>query len=215
MGLIARPTKTGGTTTYTAEVAAGQTVIRAAEVDADLNTIYALVNGNLEDANLADDISGTKLADLSVPYTKLGDLSIPTGKLEVHASSPQIAIASPTTGLAFSTVETTIVTLPAITTRGGRVRLSGVWGVRVAFSTTAGGTVILRIKRNGSVLITVEIGVEAGAVPQSIPLPAPAYTDTPAAGTWTYTITGQTDSASIELHTGAGNTGQVSVEEAA
>jgi hypothetical protein len=52
MGTILRPLKAGGNRRYTDEVAAGHTDIIDTEIDGDLDTVYTLVNGNLEDANI-------------------------------------------------------------------------------------------------------------------------------------------------------------------
>jgi hypothetical protein len=48
-----RPLKTAGTTQYQTEVAAGVLDIIDGEVDADLDTLYNLCNGHLDNANIA------------------------------------------------------------------------------------------------------------------------------------------------------------------
>jgi hypothetical protein len=63
MGLIVRPPKTGGSSKYQTEVAAGALAILDTEVDQDLDTIYNLVNGNISN----DNVSGTAAID----YAKL------------------------------------------------------------------------------------------------------------------------------------------------
>lgn len=81
MAVITRPTKTGGNTTYVAEVAAGQTKIKAVEVDGDLNLLYATIN-NLDGGNIADgSINTADLTDLAVTTAKLGALAVTTAKL--------------------------------------------------------------------------------------------------------------------------------------
>jgi hypothetical protein len=82
MALIVRPTKTGGNTQYTQEVAAGFKIIRAAEVDADLNLLYQTVNGGLDGANLVDGSVGTaELAANSVTTDKIAPGAVGTSDL--------------------------------------------------------------------------------------------------------------------------------------
>jgi hypothetical protein len=83
MALIVRPTKTGGNTQYTQEVAAGFKIIRAAEVDADLNLLYQTVNGGLDGANLVDGSVGTaELAANSVTTDKIAPGAVGTTDLQ-------------------------------------------------------------------------------------------------------------------------------------
>lgn len=228
MGTVSRPIKTAGTTTYVAEKAIlGATAyIRAAEVDADLTTLYTLVNGNLDDDNLADGISGTKLADLSIPFTKLGDASIPTTKLVVGASTANRVTAQPVSGQNANTVEQTVLTLPSLTTRGGRVLVIGHWGaylglglLSVASQNT--GTLTLRIKRAGSTIYTVEQYIEAPGPHTAltnymrVPIPFPQFMDVPAAGSHVYTITAQTTASYCQFQLPVSNQGQAWAEEAA
>jgi len=53
MGLVARPPKAAGTSQYQTEFAAGAIGIQDTEVDADFETLYRLVNGNLDTSNLS------------------------------------------------------------------------------------------------------------------------------------------------------------------
>jgi hypothetical protein len=77
MSRIVRPPKTAGTNQYQNEVAAGAIDILDTEVDSDFNTIYTLVNGNLDD----DNISGSPKR---IAYAKL-DL---TGKIQGSDIAP-------------------------------------------------------------------------------------------------------------------------------
>lgn len=53
MGLIARPLKQGGFTTYAAKVAAGFKKILSAELDADIQAVITVCNGLLDAQNIA------------------------------------------------------------------------------------------------------------------------------------------------------------------
>lgn len=79
-GLVSRPTKTCGTTTYDAEVAAGCTTIKSNEVDADLNAIITGGVNNIETAN--------------VNAAGLGTAAIANGAI----TSPKIAVGGVTSG---------------------------------------------------------------------------------------------------------------------
>lgn len=69
-----------GTVSRTYDFTAGTTAV-ADEVDTDLNTLYTLVNGNLDDDNLADSaVTTAKINNQAVDSNKLGNDSI----LEVH-----------------------------------------------------------------------------------------------------------------------------------
>lgn len=65
------------------------TVADAEQVDTDLNKVYTLVNGNLDNANIAASagIDGTKLADNTVPGTKILDDAITAAKLSDSAAT--------------------------------------------------------------------------------------------------------------------------------
>ena len=81
MGLIVRPTKLGGGS----DVVAGNDVL-ASEWNGDMNTIYTLVNGNLENINIkaGAGIEGSKLADApnGVSAAKLNTDAVETAKIK-------------------------------------------------------------------------------------------------------------------------------------
>jgi len=92
MGVIQRPAKEGNATTYQGKVAQGFTKILAAEVDADLDRIYAAWNGGADAVNIGQDaITSDKIApgavgtrelqDGGVKTVDLGDLQVTTIKL--------------------------------------------------------------------------------------------------------------------------------------
>ena len=83
MGLVPRSIKQGGTSNYTDSVAQGLLDILDVEIDRDFNDLYTLVNGGLDNANIAD--------NAAIDYSKLnlhgriqpGDLAgpLPPGSL--------------------------------------------------------------------------------------------------------------------------------------
>lgn len=195
MGLILRPVKQFGFREYTDDFAAAPInptpppthlyVIQTAEVDGDFDTIYTLVNGSLDDANIAvgANINGAKLAALSVTGTQIANLTVTTGKLAVTSSTPNAVSVA---GLVVSiTTEADVAVLAPITTRGGNVLLTG----NVAMVCLAGGgsAVTLRVYRDGSIINTTKHTI-AGTVP----VPCPAHVDlAPGAGAHTYKFTAE------------------------
>jgi hypothetical protein len=81
MATLERPLKEGSVRTYQAKVGLGFLDILAAEVDADLDTIYAAWNGGLADgsvtgAKLATGAVGTRELATNLPSTFLADDSV-------------------------------------------------------------------------------------------------------------------------------------------
>src|SRR6516162_6682622 len=72
MALIQRPAKQGGSTEYQGKVAQGYTKILSAEMDADLDTIYAAWNGGADTVNLVDNaVTSAKIAPGAVGSREL------------------------------------------------------------------------------------------------------------------------------------------------
>src|SRR5574341_1230323 len=189
MALIQRPTKTGGNTEYTAEVAAGFRKIKASEVDGDFDTIYNEFNGGIDQANIADQGVGT---------AELTNEAVTTDKIDTGAT--QRGLVASSTNLALSTittVETDIVVCPSITTRGGPVESCGVMGIRG--SAGGGGTIIFRLKQGVTIIVQWEADVAAGADYTAF-VPLTCISTAPAAGSYVYKVTGQcTGDASISV----------------
>jgi hypothetical protein len=219
--LIQRPVKQFGFRTYTADFAAAPLnptppptnlyEIQTAEVDGDLDLIYALVNGGLQNDNLAPDaaIAYSKLnltgqivnADVSptaaIDGSKLADVSVPTEKLVVGAATPAKMMAVVTPNLTAQT-NTDICTLPAITTRGGSVMIggqAGIFGELLANNTPVVAT--LTVFRDATPIfscaykLVLETGGSTGAF---IPIPTPFVIDTVGAGTYVYKLNVTVDS---------------------
>lgn len=208
MALVSRPTKTAGNTTYVAEVAAGATTIKASEVDADFNAIITGGVNNIETANInAAGLAAAALAANAVTTVKIADLNVTTGKLAVGASVNALQTAAVTTGLSFDTVETTVLTLPAITTRGGRVIIIGSGAFAAENGAGTQATITIRIKRGGVTQHTITYTLIGGSASHKVPIPPPFFTEAPAAGTYTYTITMQTNDANLDISTPGSNAG--------
>lgn len=87
----------------------------ASEVEAEFNKVFNVINGNLDNANIASDadIAGSKLADNGVANAKLTDDTITTAKMA--ASAVPKAYVSSATGATEMTSSATMVDVPGIT----------------------------------------------------------------------------------------------------
>jgi len=93
MAVIQRPAKQGNATTYQGKVAQGYTGILAAEVDADLDTIYAAWNGGVDTVNIAaGSITADKIAPNQIGTRELADLGIATGDIgNLQVTTPKLS----------------------------------------------------------------------------------------------------------------------------
>src|SRR5688572_15655226 len=183
-GDVTRPTKTCGTTTYVAERAALCTTIKSAEVDADLQAIINSVN-DIETANIAAAGLGTNA---------YANQSVTAGKLAIGAAVNSGTTASVTDGLNITTTtETTLLTFGAITTRGGRVLITGSWAVQLNMRVgPASQTVTIRLKMDGGTiytLVTTPTNADTGFANLTHDVPFPTFSHVPVAGAHTYTVT--------------------------
>lgn len=205
-GLVTRPNKTCGTNSYTTEVSAGCTTIKSTEVDADLNAILTGGVNNIETANInAAGLGTAAYANGSVTSAKLA------------AGSSINTFASGSIGpLGITTVETTISSMGAITTRGGRVIVNCGWAASVQVAAGLVGTVTLKYKVDG-VLVAgnqLDIPVNNGTANTiDTTLSAPSFSSVPSPGSHTFTITGQTTNAGIQIITFGTNEGSCFVTE--
>jgi Collagen triple helix repeat (20 copies) len=146
-------------------------------------------------------------------FSHLLNLRQPSGGRSGVVSQQNAAV---TTGLSFSTVETTVCTLPAITTVGGTVQIVGFWAASIqgAGGTPAQTTIAIRLKRDGILLGAILPTLGAAVTTTSSTVPPPVvFVDTPAAGTYVYTITVQAGTANVLITTPATFAGQFWVME--
>lgn len=224
-GLINRSTKAGSTTSFATSNSLGNT-LAVADLDTDLDTVYSLVNGSLDANNLtADSVGASELADNAVASANIIDGAIVNAdinasaaiagtKLAVGAGTITFQSASAQTSLSFSNVETTMATV-SITTRGGRVIFGGTIAAIVSFLVADdNANLTIRFKRDGvtqKTMVFPAIRSHDGGLLDAFPFPIPAssFTDAPTAGTYTYTITGQTADANSFIATSSSNAGEV------
>lgn len=229
--LIQRPVKQFGFRTYTADFAAAPVnptpppsnlyEIQTAEVDGDLDTIYALINGGLQNDNIAAgaNIDGSKInvttfADNSIPGAKLIDESVTLAKLAPGAAvrgAVDAVFVSPFA--ANNAVELAFLTLPAITTSGGLVMLAGTGGLDVNIFGATGGIVTIKLFRDATLLETLDVTVAASGAGGTYPFPTPTFFDMPVAGTYVYKLTAVTNAAAVTVEIGATNPGHYQARE--
>lgn len=184
--MATRQAKYGGLTTYAAELAAGFPLIKASEVDSDLEQLYTnITNGNvaagaaiaysklnltnqLLTADLTDNIITTpKILDSAVSTAKLAALAVTTAKITAGASIVQFQIGddSSTSVLTNNTstlvVEFVITAPRAITST---VFLFATFAAKITGTGTTAGTneMIFDIRHSGTA------GVADGTVIDSI-----------------------------------------------
>lgn len=153
MGLVVRSTKAGATTSFATSFSLGNT-LAIADLDTDLNTLYSLVNGNIDTNNIATDgVGSAEIAALAVTTAKINDLNVTVGKLALGASvNASIRDPEPPgdvgwVGAALSGVAETTMRTTAITTRGGPLFVSA--QVIGGFADASGYSLTVRLKVDG------------------------------------------------------------------
>lgn len=194
MSAIQRPLKLHGTRSYVAEKAIDSNdIIREAEVDADLDTLYGDYNGGVNDANtVAQAFTGDRIKTGTLPFDRLAGL-IGTAQLAVGASTPARQGIAPVANVNTALAEVTIVQWPALTTRGNRVQSSGYAGVWVV-SVGIASVLTWRIYRDVTVIQTFLVTTSISGSPANLPVSVafPHFLDAPGAGTYVYKVTAQT-----------------------
>lgn len=201
-GLVTRPTKTCGTTSYVAEVAAGCTTIKSSEVDADFNAVITGGVNNIETANINSAGLGT---------AAYANLSVTTGKIAVGAAAATTVRdpEPPTTGWvpAATTGSAAEITLDttAISTRGGSilifVSLNGM-------TIDDGNAITLRVKVDGALInvVTVVHPTEPSSlvIQTNMSGAVSGLATGIASGAHTISVTGQCSIASGDCNAGTG-----------
>jgi hypothetical protein len=145
---VTRPLKEGSVTTYQQKVALGFPDILASEMDADLDTIYAAWNGNIDTANLVDGaVTTAKLATApnGVATGNLNDASVTTAKL---AGAPN--------GVATGKLNDGAVTTAKLAVGATLVWIGQVAGIYATVVTTGGVTLMtlnINPPRSGTLLV--------------------------------------------------------------
>lgn len=154
-------------------------------------------------------VDTTALGASAVTSAKIQDLGIATGDLAVLATTPGFQTGTPTPSLSITTTETDVVTLPALTTRGGRVLVFGSVGLAVG-ATNTGCDLTLRLYSNGVVVHAVSFEFTAFGTGGGViaPLPTPMTLLTSLPGTYTIKMTAQA-TPTCALSTRAVNTGSL------
>mgnify|MGYP000847564817 FL=1 len=230
MGTITRGTKAG---TGTTDFGTGTTIL-ASEVNTDFNTIANVINGNLDNNNIA--------AGAGIVYSKLSltggivnadvnsSAAIAGSKLAVGASTPNSTGVTASTGLTIAETETTVATASAITTRGGTVLLIAncpfTLDVDLA-GQKARAYVRFRWYRDATEIYEIEslITIPSPSDAWVLPMPAlPLVTTAPAAGTYEFALKAVVNTVDlglgpylggVRLHTAATNQGGIRVIELA
>lgn len=187
--MATRPAKTGGNTTYVAEVAGGNTLIKASEVDGDLLQIYTNIdNSNIAAAaaiaysklNLSNSLVAGDLTASSVTNPKLAANAITIAKMGPSSIFRQL-IDGTNEGTAdvVDTVETIVLEAVFGTTPvGGLILVHATMGGQFRGTGTTGGTNTLTvILREGGTA-----GVADGTIRRTMNLIA--QPDVSAGGTW-------------------------------
>jgi hypothetical protein len=226
-----RPLKAAGTTQYQTEVAAGVLDIIDGEIDADLDTLYNLVNGNLDNANIATNASiaysklalggsikgsdlapgavgTTLLADNSVTSAKIADGTIVPADLAPGASIRAVNVQNVPTGWSTTLLNQwqPIVAFENISIGSPYVRIE--FAVSGLFYAGAGGNVWFRLMRDPYGPSSVNIWQMLLKFVASGPTPPWVFTDWSAPiGTHTYEIDVQVSAGAWATDAAANNNG--------
>jgi hypothetical protein len=202
-------------------------ILTSGDLNAQFASITAQVNGNLDDTNIsgAAAINGSKLADApnGITTTKINDLAVTggklangavtagkiaplavtTGNLAVGATLNTEVSAQPTAGSYFGAANSTFLTLPSATTRGGPVLFSTTVGGDLLFTASGTDIALFTLFRDGVSIQTFDVvgGSAAGA---TVAIPTITWLDFAPAGAHVYTV--------AVAFVGVGNAGQLLVK---
>jgi hypothetical protein len=208
---LTRPLKEGSVPTYQQKVALGFPDILASEMDADLDTIYAAWNGNIGTANLIDG---------AVTTAKIGNGQVTTAKLAVGATlATAVSSANFPASWGLSTTYNayvTVLTLPALVTRGGPILVVACPGAQFWTNATGGG-IITDFSFDGSWLgIGRRFTLIGPGGTTRVPVPATVWLDTGRpAGSHVYAYGIFQDGPNAQFGTSADNPGYMFAVELA
>lgn len=226
---LSRPTKTLGNTTFVAENAAGQPLIRADEVDADFDTLFNYF-GNIVNADIAPGaaidypklhLSG-QIVDgdvANVSGSKLTGLSVTNNKLQIGSSVTSIAVAN---AIGNQNAQTTLVDLTevaSITPRGGPVIIFGKISATVRLIGQDTQVAYIYLYINGTIVATYPYRIAVTGTATTVEMPfdiSPLYflaTSSPTS--YAIKLVGSTSGASCIIHTEPGIPGSLYVVELA
>jgi hypothetical protein len=226
MGTISRAAKSAsGTGDYTTGP------IIASEVNADLNTVYDEINGNLDSSNLAANAVGTsalqnsavttaKIADSNVTTAKLADKAVTTSKIAVGDTVRGVLYTSVTTGIFVinSTTETTLATFGSFTSGGGWIEFGGAWTVQLSPQPSSISYYLIRLYRDSTVIQTLRVNPNSASSSNDAVAPIPSWIERPGTGSYIYKVTAQlvaSPGAIGAIYTPAANAGTLWLRETA
>lgn len=155
----------------------------------------------------------SKLSALCVQTNNLGNTAVTTPKLAVGASVNTRVAADIALQQQLTQTEATILTLPAMTTRGGPVLLVGMFCA--AFTGANNAPIVARVKRDNATIATIDLAYIGNAAGQTGVYPISVLDIGAAAGVHTYTATVQCGHPAQAGFTLAANSGRVSALELA
>jgi hypothetical protein len=164
-----------------------------------VNTIKVSGTGDTEARVVALE-QAVNYGEVVLPFSVIGEVE-GGGPAAGAATVVNAAVA---TNLSFSTVETTLVTLPALVTAGGSVAITGWWGVYLRNTGAGFIDVTMKVYRDGVLIgsFTTDLGT-ASASQVQVPLPSGTVIDAPLAGSHVYAISALTAGTTLTVMTTA------------
>jgi hypothetical protein len=163
-------------------------------------------------------VDTAELAPNAVTTSKLDDGAVTTAKLAQNATTPVFAVANANPSLTIVDSPQTVLTLPSVITRGGRVLLTGTIVLMYRQARNVAVTATLKILENATLLAQYDYNFVTADLPDivftTIPIPSPNFAYAPVAGTYVYSITAELSAAaSGSILTPSANQGAFSVIE--
>ena len=194
--MASRITKSGNTK----EFAQATQPWHIADLDSDLDNLF---NAGVDTTNIAPNagILGTQLATGTISATQLAANAVTTAKLlDAAVTTPKLAIGSSINArqsavpnlVSFGTgTETTLVTIPSLTTRGGVVVIVGTIAAVAQQTSATLSFGQFRLYRDATLLRSWGLNISGDGAGSPINIPvfcSPIDLDTPVAGSYVYTV---------------------------